>query len=170
MKKTVSRRRDGDPLRSGGAPHGVGNAGPGESAWFDMQGCAFCKNLVKDPALMKNMTWEHYDISNGVVTITTVKPEARKSYIEARTAMMEIGKKLETGQLTMDKVPMCGHCQAYGKLMMMGAKMEWVEGSQADVTMMTSDKPEVVKEIKAFAQKNRDEMAKMEQAEKAHAH
>ena len=150
--------------------HGVGNAGPGESAWFDMQGCAFCKNLVKDPALMKNMTWEHYDISNGAVVITTVKPESKKSYVEAKTAMMDIGKKLETGQLTMDKVPMCGHCQAYGKLMMMGAKMESVEGSQADVTILTSDKPEVVKEIKAFAQRNRDEVAKMEQAEKAHAH
>ena len=37
---------------------GVGNAGPGETAWFDMEGCAFCKNLVKDPALMKNMMWE----------------------------------------------------------------------------------------------------------------
>lgn len=149
---------------------GVGNAGPGETAWFDMQGCAFCKNLVKDPALMKNMTWEHHDISNGVVAITTVKPEFRKSYVEARTAMMEVGKKLETGQLAMDKVPMCGHCQAYGKLYMMGAKMESIEGSQADVTIMTSDKPEMVKEIKAFAQKNRDEMAKMEKAEKAHAH
>ena len=149
---------------------GVGNAGPGETAWFDMQGCAFCKNLVKDPALMKNMTWEHYDISNGAVVITTVKPESKKSYVEAKTAMMDIGKKMETGQLTMDKVPMCGHCQAYGKLVMMGAKMESVEGSQTDVTIITSDKPEVVKEIKAFAQKNRDEMTKMEQAEKAHAH
>ena len=149
---------------------GVANAGPSETAWFDMEGCAFCKNLVKDPALMKNMTWEHHDISNGVVAITTVKPESRKAYEEARAAMMDIGNKLETGQLTMDKVPMCGHCQAYGKLMMMGAKMDWVEGSQADVTVITSDKPEIVKEIKAFAQKNRDEMAKMEKAEKAHAH
>jgi hypothetical protein len=149
---------------------GVGNAGPGESTWFDMEGCAFCKNLVKDPHLMENMTWEHHDISNGVVTITTVKPEFKKSYAEARTAMMDIGNKLETGQLTMDKVPMCGHCMAYGKLHMSGVKTDWVAGSQADVTVMTSDKPELVKEIKAFAQKNRDEMAKMEKAEKAHAH
>jgi hypothetical protein len=35
---------------------------------------------------------------------------------------------------------------------------------------MTSDKPEVVKEIKLFAQRNRDELAKMEQAEKTHVH
>lgn len=170
MKKTVLFAVTAILFASLTLLNGVGNAGPGESAWFDMQGCAFCKNLVKDPALMKNMTWEHYDISNGAVVITTVKPESKKSYVEAKTAMMDIGKKLETGQLTMDKVPMCGHCQAYGKLMMMGAKMESVEGSQADVTILTSDKPEVVKEIKAFAQRNRDEVAKMEQAEKAHAH
>jgi hypothetical protein len=170
MKKTVFIAAAAILFATVALLQGVGNAGAGESAWFDMEGCAFCKNLVKDPHLMENMTWEHHDISNGVVTITTVKPESRKSYIEAKTAMMDVGKKLETGQLTMDKVPMCGHCQTYGKLMMMGVKMESVEGSQADVIIMTSDKPEVVKEIKAFAQKNRDEMAKMEQAEKAHAH
>jgi len=62
---------------------------------------------------------------------------------------------------------LCGSCQAYGKLMMSGAKIESVKGSVADVTIMTSDKPELVAEIKAFAQKNRDEMVKMEKAEKA---
>ena len=170
MKKTVFVAVTAILFAAVALLYGVGNAGPGESAWFDMQGCAFCKNLTKDPALMKNMTWEHYDISNGVCTITTVKPEYKKSYVEARTAMMDIGKKLESGQITIDKVPMCGHCQAYGKIQMMGAKMEWVEGSEADVTIMTSDKPEVVKEIKAFAQRNRDELAKMEQAEKTHVH
>ncbi len=140
---------------------------PGEPAWFDMQGCAFCKNLVKDPALLKNMTWEHIDISNGAVSITTVKPEFKKSYMEAQAAMMEVGKKLQSGELKPEQVPMCGHCQAYGKLVQMGAKTEFIQGTAADIWLMTSDKPEVVKEIKMFAQRNRDEMAKMEQAEKA---
>jgi hypothetical protein len=148
---------------------GVSNAGPAEPAWFDMQGCAFCKNLAKDPNLLKNMTWEHYDISNGVVTITTVKPEFKKSYNEAWTAMMDLGQKLQTGELTPAQVPMCGHCQAYGKLIMMGAKTEAVRGSQADVEIMTSDNPEVVKEIKAWAQRDRDEMTKMQQVEKTKA-
>jgi len=140
---------------------------PGEALWFDMENCAFCKNLSKDPQLMKNMSWEHHDISNGVATITVVKPEFKKSYLEAQAAMMDVGKKMQSGELKMADVKMCGHCQNYGKLMMMGAKMEHVQGTFADVTLMTSDNPEMVKEIKAFAQRNRDEMAKMEQAEKA---
>jgi hypothetical protein len=146
----------------------IASASPtGEPAWFDMQGCAFCKNLVKDPELLKNMTWEHFDISNGALSITTVKPEFKKSYMEAQAAMMDIGKKLQSGELKAADVPMCGHCQAYGKLAQMGAKTEYIQGAAADIWLMTSDKPEVVKEIKAFAQRNRDELAKMEQAEKA---
>jgi hypothetical protein len=143
----------------------------GDAAWFDMQGCAFCKNLVKDPELLKNMSWEHHDIANGALSITVVKPEFKKSYLEAQAAMMEVGKKLQSGELKPEQAPMCGHCQAYGKLMQMGVKMEYVQGAAADVVLMTSDKPEVVKEIKSFAQRNREELAKMEQAEKAgHAH
>ncbi len=140
---------------------------PGEAMWFDLENCAFCKHLSKDPQLMNNMKWEHHDISNGAVTITVVKPEFKKAYLEAQTAMMDVGKKMQTGELKMADVKMCGHCQTYGKLMQMGAKMEHVQSELAEIVIMTSDNPEVVKEIKGFAQRNRDEMAKMEQAEKA---
>ena len=139
---------------------------PGEAMWFDLENCAFCKHLTKDPQLMQNMSWEHHDISNGVVTITVVKPEFKKAYKEAEAAMMELGKKMEAGEVNPAEVKMCGHCQHYGKLVAMGAKMEHVQGKYADVTLMTSDKPELVKEIKGFAQRNRDEMAKMEKKEK----
>lgn len=144
-------------------------AAPGEAKWFDMETCAFCKHLAKDPQLMNNMKWEHHDISNGAVTISVVKPEFKKSYSEAQAAMMDVGKKMQAGELNMADVKMCGHCQNYGKLTAMGAKMEHVQGEFAEVVIMTSDKPEVVKEIQGFAQRNRDEMAKMEKAKKAEA-
>ena len=86
--------------------------------------------------------------------------------MEAGTAMEALAKKMETGAVNPADVKMCGSCQGYGKLMMMGAKMEHVQGTFADVTLMTSDNPEMAKEIKAFAQRNRDEMAKMTEAEK----
>jgi ABC-type sugar transport system ATPase subunit len=74
-----------------------------------------------------------------------------------------VAKKMQAGELNMAEVTMCGHCQAYGKLMMMGAKSEYVQSDLADIVLLTSDNPETVKEIKAFAQRNRDEMAKMEE-------
>jgi hypothetical protein len=139
----------------------------GEEMWFDMQNCAFCKNLVKDPNLMTNMTWEHHDISNGVMTITTVKPESKPAYFEAMAAMMDLGKKLESGEVKATDIHMCNHCIHYGELAQIGAKMEYVQGKAADVVLMTSDKPEIVAKIKAFAQRNREELAKLEAAEKA---
>jgi hypothetical protein len=139
---------------------------PGEVAWFDLENCDFCKHLTKDPQLMQNMKWEHHDIANGAVTITVVKPEFRKSYMEAGTAMEALAKKMETGAVNPADVKMCGSCQGYGKLMMMGAKIEYVKSELADLVLMTSDKPEVVKEIKAYSQRNRDEMVKWEKMEK----
>jgi hypothetical protein len=133
--------------------------------WFDMKGCAFCKNLTKDPKLMENMSWENHDISNGNVTITTVKPDYKPAYLEAQKAMMELGMKMEKGELKPDEVPMCGHCQNYGKLMEAGAKFEYVPGEAAEVVIIWSDNPEVVKQIKEFGKRNRDEWAKMEAME-----
>jgi hypothetical protein len=138
----------------------------GETAWFDMENCDFCKNLVKDPKLLENMSWEHHDIKNGVLTITVVKPEFKESYLEAQKAMKGVADKMQSGEVAFTDVKMCGHCQNYGKLVMMGVNMEYVQGESADVVLMTSDDPAAIKEIQLFAQHNRDEMAKMHKADK----
>ena len=104
----------------------------GETAWFDMENCDFCENLAKDPNLLKNMSWEHHDIKNGVMTITVVKPEYKEAYLEAQKAMMEQGQKLQSGEVAFTDIKMCGHCQYYGKLTMMGVNMEYVQGEMAD--------------------------------------
>jgi len=134
-----------------------------EKPWFDMKGCAFCKNLTTDPDLMKNMTWDHYDISNGVMAVTCVTPAYKESYQKAMSAMQQVGEEMQKGKTD---VPMCGHCQAYGGLMQAGAKFDYVPAKVADIMIITSDKPEVQTMIKKFGQRNREEMAKMEAAEK----
>jgi hypothetical protein len=140
---------------------------PGDVPWFDLENCAFCKFLTKDPQLMHNMKWDTRDLTNGAAVITVVKPEFRKSYMEANKGMEALAKKMETGEVNPMEVPMCGSCQHYGKLMEMGAKFESVQSDLADLVLITSDKPEVVTEIKTYAQRNRDEMAKMEKMEKS---
>lgn len=141
-------------------------ADAGETAWFDMENCVFCQHLVKDPKLLENLSWEHHDIKNGAMTISVVKPEYRESYKAAQKEMMAEGQKLQSGEVAFTDVKMCGHCQAYGKLMMMGVKIEYVQGEAADVLLMTSGDPEMVKEIQIFAKHNRDETAKLEKAGK----
>ena len=61
--------------------------------WFDMENCEFCKGLMEDPQLLGNMTWEHHMISNGMMTVTTVKPEFMASYKTAMEKMEIVSKK-----------------------------------------------------------------------------
>jgi hypothetical protein len=137
----------------------------GEKPWFDMENCAFCSNLIEDPKLLDNMVWEHHEISNGIVTVTTIKPEFLESYRKASAAMDAVGKRIAAGE----QVPMCGMCQSMGSFFMKGAKMDYVETSVGDVMLLTSSDSTVVAEIKAWAKRTNDEMAKME-AEHKHEH
>ena len=138
-----------------------------DAPWFDMQNCDFCKNLVKDEKLMENMIWEHHDISNGIVTITTVNPDYKPAYMEAMEAMMQLGTDLETGKCNIADVKMCNYCKNYGMLMEAGAKFDYVMGQGADLTIITSDNPETIEKIKKFGERNRMELAKLEKAESA---
>jgi len=138
-----------------------------ESPWFDMPNCDFCKNLLKDDKLMDNMIWEHHEIHNGFVTITTVKPDFKESYQTAMGAMMHLGNEMETGKVKPEEVKMCNFCQNYGMLMEAGAKFEYIMGDGSDVTIISSDDPEVVEKIKKFGNRTNMELAKAMKAEKA---
>ena len=129
-----------------------------EKPWFDNANCSFCQFLTKDPKLMENMSWEHLDISNGLLIVTVVNPEFRKPYLEAMEGMSKLGDEMMAGK---KDVTMCGHCEYYGKLMMSGAKFEYVEAKAGDIVLLTSDNPEILKMIKEFGQRTRDETAKL---------
>ncbi len=134
-----------------------------DQKWFDMENCSFCKHLVKDPELLKNMTWEHHDIPKGAVAITTVAPEYKKTYLAAQQAMQDLGMRMQNGEVKPADVKMCGHCMHYGHLMASGATIDYVSGEAAEVTIIWSDTPETVEKIHDYAQRNREELAKWEE-------
>ncbi|MBU1320606.1 MAG: hypothetical protein KKG33_06615 [candidate division Zixibacteria bacterium] len=137
-------------------------AGVAEDApWMDMQKCDMCRPLMEQPGLLEHTTWEHHNISNGVISITTVDPAFMPQYEMARAKMGEVGKKFETGE----KVELCQMCTAMGTCFAKGLKAEMVQTKHGDVHMMTSDDPAVVAEIQAWAKRTNDEMAKFEAAE-----
>ena len=135
-----------------------------EKPWFDLQNCSFCKHLTTDPKLMENMTWDHYDISNGVISVTTVNPEFMASYKKAMDEMEKVGAEMTKGKTD---VYMCGNCEYYGKMMQAGVKFEYVPTKTGVIVLFTSDKPEVIDMIKKYGQRNREELAKWEAQEKA---
>ena len=133
-----------------------------EKPWFDLEHCDFCKHLTTDPGLLDHMTWQHYNISNGALSVTTVSPEYKDSYLKAQQMMEETGKEMMEGK----PVNMCGSCEAYGQLMMDGVKFEHISTNVGDIVLMTSDKPELIEKIHAFAQKNNEELKKWEKVQK----
>ena len=143
----------------------IASAEAGEP-WFDMENCAFCKNLTAEPELMDHMPkWEHHNVTNGSVSITEVDKEYLPAYKKAMANMEETSKKLEAGE----QLPMCGMCKAYSALMMKGVKYEEVGSGNVFVLLMHSDDPEVVKEIHAMTDRTNEELKKMEEAEE-HKH
>ena len=135
-----------------------------EKPWFDMENCVFCKHLLEDPHLLENMTYEHYDIANGLLMVSTVKPEFKESYHKAMQKMEKVGQEMAEGKLT--DAYMCGSCEHYGKLMMAGVKLEHVPFSAGDIVLMTTDDPELLKMVWEHGRHNRDELKKWEQMEK----
>jgi hypothetical protein len=138
----------------------------GDEKWFDMENCAFCQTLMDPPDMLQNITHEHHNISNGIITVTTVDMKYLKPFRAAVAKMEALGKEMEEGK----QVPMCNACMAMGKLMMMGAKWESVTTTHGTVDLMTSDDPKMIKEIQAWGKKSMDEMAKMEKMEHEHGH
>ncbi len=145
---------------------GIGMLMAAETPWFDAQNCDFCRHLLTDPHLMQNMTWETHDLSNGVLILTAVKPEFRESYEKAKKEMAELEKGLASGKINVKDLKLCGHCQFYGMLHASGAKFEHIESDIADIELITSDNPDILKLIKEYGERNRKELAAMEKKEK----
>jgi len=136
-----------------------GVAVAGDAPWFDLENCAMCKNVYDSKGLMENMTWEQVNVSNGIISITTVNKEFLPAYRKAHVSMTEIATRLQKGE----QIELCGSCMALGACMSKGAAQEYVETSSGDVWLVTSDKKEVVDELQLWAKRNAEEAAKMKQ-------
>lgn len=135
-----------------------------EKPWFDMENCAFCKNLKAEEGLMDNITkWEHHNVKNGTVSITVVNKEYLPAYKRAMDGMEKTSQRMEAGE----QLPMCGMCEAYGAAMMKGAQWDEIQSGNTFVSIMYSSEPEVISEIHALTDRTNQEMEKMMEMEKA---
>lgn len=135
----------------------------GEGSWFDMENCSICKNIMADPELIQHMTWNQYKISNGILSVTNVDKEYKKSFETCSAKMEAAGQKLAKGE----KLPMCNSCTTLSALMMKGLKTEQIKTDTGGIWVLTSEDPAVVTEVQKWAERNKAEMAKMHAAEGA---
>ncbi len=129
-----------------------------EKPWFDMEKCAFCKQLAKHEGLADHTSCKYHHIINGMISITVVDDEYLESYKQAQADMQNVAEKMaQSGEFPY----MCGFCSKYAYFMMSGVKIESVESDDAIVLIMQSDNPDMVKDLHAFADKSNEEMKKL---------
>jgi hypothetical protein len=129
----------------------------GGENWFDMHNCEMCKPLTEEPDLLDHVTWEQHNISDGVVSVTTVDKEYLPAYRKAHGKMGEVISRMQKGE----KVELCGMCTYMGSLVMKGVKQEAFDTRYGNVMILSSDNPSVVSDIQKWAAKNKEEMKKM---------
>lgn len=143
----------------------VAGAQAEEPKWFDMEKCAFCKNIAQKPEVMENLEWETVKTSTGIAAIETVPPEHVTAYRLVNKAMQNTGKRFLNGE----KLYLCGFCLTMGSLIREGVHHEWVPISDGSLSLLSSDDPELQKRIWAFHEKA--EVKKKElMAGKEHGH
>lgn len=132
-----------------------------EAAWFDMKNCDMCVAISSSPHLMENMTWEHFNISGGMMTVTTVKGDFVEQFRTAESKMGEAVEKMIAGK----EVKLCNACSAYGGLIAKGAKHEEFVTLYGSVSLITSNDAELVTMIQDWGNKTNAEMNKFHEAE-----
>jgi hypothetical protein len=118
-----------------------------DKPWFDLENCAFCKNMSSQPGLMENMQCDTIKIENGMLMISIIPEEFKEAMAKANKGMEATVRQLESGK----QLPLCGFCECFGNLMMRGTKLEKKQGEHSEVTMLTSNDPEIVQQIHAMA-------------------
>jgi hypothetical protein len=135
---------------------GISSAYAGGKEWFDMENCDMCKPLTENPQLLMHITWEQHNISNGIVSVTTVEKDYVEVYRTAHSQMDHVVGSMQKGK----NVELCGMCSSMGGMMMKGLKQEAVTTTYGDVWIVTSEDPSVVADLQKWASKNKEEMMK----------
>jgi TusA-related sulfurtransferase len=125
--------------------------------WFDMDHCAFCKCFGEQKGLMENIKWETHELDNGMMYVAVVPENMKDAMVKCEKAMKEVAKKMESGE----SLEICRHCASWGELIKAGAKEAKINTAAGAITLLTSDKPEVVKMIHEHAKTTQKELESM---------
>ena len=144
----------------------VAVATAGDKAWFDLENCGMCKNMMAETGLMENMEWETHVIASGMMSITVVDPAYAEAFQRANKNM----EKAHAAMMKGEQTNLCGFCQSYGSLFQAGATMEKIEINSGQVMLVTSSDAKLVKKIHAHAETTISEFKKMKAGDHSEAH
>jgi hypothetical protein len=142
------------------------SASAGDQRWMEMDKCEICRPMAQEPELMENTIWEHHSISNGLVSVTTVKEDVKALYTKTHEKMAAAVSRVLAGE----KVEQCVMCSSLSAIVAKGLKMDYINTWQGNIVIMTSDDPEVVAEIQAWGKRTMDELHTFAAKHEGHGH
>jgi len=128
-----------------------------EGPWFDMKNCGFCKEISNQSGLMEHMHTDYQNISNGIVSVTTIDDGYWEKYEAAEKGMEKVADGFQKGEIPQ----MCNHCMKMGMFFMSGVKVESIKSGHTVVMIYQSSDSTQIAELQAFGKKNLEEYAKM---------
>jgi hypothetical protein len=93
------------------------------------------------------------------VSITVVDKEYMEPYERVEKKMEKLGNEL---MLATEMPYMCGYCCGHGEFYKAGLQPDHIRSKVGEIVIWTSDQPEMVEKLQAYAQRSIDECAKME--------
>jgi len=128
-----------------------------EGSWFDMQNCEMCKPLMASEGLMENMTWEHHNVSSGLVSICNVDKDYLDTYKKAQMQMNAVAEKWMRGE----PVYLCNMCKNMGSILKSGAVSDIVGSGNTFIRVTSSANPEILEAIHNWTDRTNKEMQAM---------
>ena len=121
-----------------------------EKPWFDVENCALCRHMAEHQHLMTEIKTETHLLENGMITVALIPDEHRQAMNAIHVKMRATFEELKEGK----KLPLCGFCESHGALMDAGAREEEIETSFGMIGIVTSEKAEIIQQIRAHATKS----------------
>lgn len=128
-----------------------------EKSWLDLEKCDICKCMGEHMDVMQQVTWETHKIDNGMLSASVIPKKHRTLMDKLHVKMESAGEELASGK----SMELCGFCNSYDKLKKAGAKEQQVKTEFGMIGMLTSDDPEVVKQIHSHADRTIKEFEAM---------
>jgi hypothetical protein len=130
-------------------------AAAADEPWFDLEKCAFCKEIAKQPGLLDHMKTEYHDTKTGVLSVTYIDKDYEAAFANAQKGI---------GQVVADKmagkaVVACKHCTAIGEFYGMGIMPESIKSEKCIIIIYSSPDAAVVTKLQDFGKKSNEAIA-----------
>lgn len=128
-----------------------------DEPWFDLEKCAFCKQIASQPGLLQHMKTEYHNTKTGIISVTYIDKEYEAAFAKAQQGMKQAVEDISAGK----PVEMCKHCSTIGSFYGMGIMPETIKSEKCIITVYSSTDADAVTKLQDFGRKSNEALAEI---------